>query len=286
MLCFRLLFGNVEGTCQLILDNGDSIIQECGKKPYGTLHDSLFSTFELAILASYDQGHFDESDYTTLAVLIFVLAVTIVLVIALNALIAVLGDSYSRVQEHAIANRRKERAELIVEYLSIIPSNKSREIEANTKYFHALLEADADGDLLIVKDDWEGGLNALKKDLSEQNATSYEMTRDAIEQLRCHLDDDMEQLKNDITSLIQELSHEIKEIKRLQNDGGVTFNNKNVRNAVKVVKGVGKHLDMRHHLEMGLRPFRQNSQPSTDSNDQRPFWQGFPKIPKGDQDDT
>lgn len=39
-------------------------------------------------------------------------SITCILIVALSALISVLADSYARVQENAVANRRKERAEV------------------------------------------------------------------------------------------------------------------------------------------------------------------------------
>lgn len=51
--------------------------------------------------------------------------------------------------------------------MSLLPPWRRRQIERNTKYFHALLEADADGDLVIEDDDWRGGLNALRHDMEE-----------------------------------------------------------------------------------------------------------------------
>ena len=66
----------------------------------------------MTILGVYDEGIIEGIQYQYIAVIVFVLAVMSVLVIALNALIAVLSDSYARVQESATANRRRERAEV------------------------------------------------------------------------------------------------------------------------------------------------------------------------------
>jgi hypothetical protein len=86
--------------------------EDCNDAPYGNLPQALFSTFQLALLGQYDSGMFEDSEYMYLASFLFILAVVVVLVVALNALIALLGDSYSRVQEKATANQRKERAEV------------------------------------------------------------------------------------------------------------------------------------------------------------------------------
>jgi DNA repair exonuclease SbcCD ATPase subunit len=160
--------------------------------------------------------------------------------VALNALIAVLSDSYAHVQENAVANRREERAELIVEYLSILPTTQRRAIEQTTQYFHALLEADEDGDLLINKDDWEGGLNALKKDLEELNDETNEMNRRALEELRAEMNEDLSSFRREVVGMLENLSEEMRQIRSVQSQGGVTFNGKNVAKAVKMVKSIGK----------------------------------------------
>lgn len=237
---FRLLFGNVEGSCTVNLDDNEGLSQICDPNPFDSIGRSFLSTFELTILGTYDEGVLSASDYSFLAIVIFLVAVLCVLVVTLNALIAVLSDSYARVQENAIANRRKERAELVVEYLSILPTGQRRRIEQETKYFHALLEADEDGDLLINKDDWEGGLNALKKDLEELNEEANTMNHQSLEELKAKLNDDIGSFRREVVAILENLGEEIKQIREIQSQGGVTFNGKHVARAVKMVKQIGR----------------------------------------------
>ena len=117
---FRLVFSNVKG-CAVTFSDTDQLIEECDNDQFSSFLRSLLSTFELTILGTYEPSLLTDSKYPEIAVTIFVLAVIIILVIALNTLIAILGDSFSRVQENSTANRRKERAELIVEYFSMMP---------------------------------------------------------------------------------------------------------------------------------------------------------------------
>lgn len=237
-VAFRLLFGDIGGDCSMELDEKDDLVQYCGKDPYGTLSDSLLSTFELAILGAYDSAIFDKSRFSFLAVLTFVLAVTVVLVVALNALIAVLGDSYSRVQEHSTANRRKEKAELIVEYLSLIPARKRQMIESNSKYFHALLQADADGDLLVEEENWEGSLNSLKREIAEMNEENLELTQKLVGQMKKDLDEDIQNFRREVQSTLHDITVELKNLKQIHSAGSVTSNEENVAKAVKVVRTI------------------------------------------------
>lgn len=134
-----------------------------GDETFSSLRRSFLSTFELTIMGSYEPDLLYQNSNTVLAAFTFVLAVTCVLVVALNALISILADSYARVQENATANRRREQAQLIVEYMSLLPPRFRRRVETETKWFHSLLEVDADGDLLVQSEDWEGGLNTMRK---------------------------------------------------------------------------------------------------------------------------
>ena len=111
-ISFRLLFAKYDPTCMVELGETGSLVQECDVNPFGSLRSSFLATFELTILGSYDSALLYESDFSALAILTFIFAITSVLVVALNALISVLADSYARVQENASANRRKEKAEV------------------------------------------------------------------------------------------------------------------------------------------------------------------------------
>ena len=111
---FRLLFANNYPTCDLEINPDSTLVEVCDENPFGTLRKSILSTFELTILASYESGLVYESQNSALATLVFVTAVTCVLVVVLNALISLLADSYARVQENAVANRRKEKAQVSI----------------------------------------------------------------------------------------------------------------------------------------------------------------------------
>lgn len=252
-LTFRVLFGNIEGIC---------IDEQCTVDPFGSYARSLMSTFELTVLGQYDPAILTQSQYRILSGIFFVLAVMCVLVVALNALIAVLSDSYARVQERAVANRRRERAEvslytvrllamaeptepfspnslsdysrqLIFQYLCMLPKSQRKKIEEKTRYFHALLESDEDGDLMVNEGDWQGGLNALRRQLQEDQLEMNEANQRAMEQMRNELNTNISGLQKQMTSMIENLTDEIKEIKDMQSKKGLA---KNVARAVKFIK--------------------------------------------------
>lgn len=194
----------------------------------------------MTITGSYDPDLLFEAPYPALAVITFVLAITCVLVIALNALISILADSYARVQENAVANRRRELASLIVEYLSLLPPWKRRRIEKKTKWFHTLLEVDADGSLQLQTDAWEGGLNALRRDMEELSGDNKESYEKALQHLKNDLNADIGTFKKEVVAMLGDLVEDVKYLRKAQSQGLLKLDGKNVKKAVKAVKSIGK----------------------------------------------
>lgn len=111
---FRILFGDASGQCELTVDENQVVGEDCEDDPFGSYSMAFISSFQMVVLGEYEPSLLYESEYSVLAIIIFIFAVTGVFIVALNALISVLADSYARVQENAAANRRKERAEVSI----------------------------------------------------------------------------------------------------------------------------------------------------------------------------
>lgn len=218
---FRALFGN------------------SADESFGTLRRSLLSTFQLTLTSQYDTDTITDAEYQVLAVTTFVMAVTGVLVIALNALISVLADSYARVQQNAVANRRKEVAALIVEYMSLLTPRKRHEIEQETKWFHTLLEVDADGSLHVQTDDWEGGLNALRHEIKDIGDANTVATQRAINEMKAELESELSKFKKDVLSVLEDLTDDMKHLRKVQ-EKGIKLDGRNVVKAVQAVQAVGQ----------------------------------------------
>ena len=210
-----------------------AIFGPTGDEAYQSLRRSFLSTFELTIIGSYEPDLLYQARSPALAIVVFIAAVTCVLVVVLNALISVLADSYARVQQDAVANRRREQAELIVEYMSLLPPSSRRSIERNSQWFHTLLAVDSDGDLLHRGGDWEGGLNALRKDMSAL-VQRYDST---IGSLKTDVDKELQDMRADIMTALQSIAQDVRAVKKGQMG---PFTGKNVAKAVSVVKSIGR----------------------------------------------
>ena len=236
-VAFRLLLAKVPGECKVVIEDENVLMNDCDGDPFGNLSRAILSTFELTIMGSYDNAILYEGKEIFLVSVVFVVAVTVILVVALNALIAVLGDSFSRVQENVAATRQRERAELIVEYLSMMPATHRKWIESKNQYFHSLLDSDGHGDLLIQRDDWQGGLNALKKELTELTLGHNVMTQRAIDNLRSELTDEFSSmLQNEVTSVLNNVFLELKEMSKFRQ---VSMRTRKVANAAQAAQAMG-----------------------------------------------
>lgn len=185
---FHSLFRGVEGDCELTLeyeDDGQQVLEaKCIETSYTSIGMVAFIVFNMAVLGDFDANHFTGSLSPWTSRVIFIFMVLVVTVIALNALIALLGDSYSRVQDNKIANKSMDRAKLIVEYLEIFPKQELKRIEEKTKYFYVLIpEKSLDDNGHIIRGDeseWEGGLNDTKRYIDKANAHLLKQTKAEI----------------------------------------------------------------------------------------------------------
>ena len=70
--------------------------------------------------------------------MVYMLFVTL---IALNALIALLGDSFEKVQEHAVAKKNRGKATLTVDYMDMMSDKRRLDLEYSTLWAHQLVPA-------------------------------------------------------------------------------------------------------------------------------------------------
>ena len=88
-----------------------------------------------------------------------------IMVVALNALIALLGDSFERVQDSKAAKTSRLRAQFVVEYLSMLPEGRRSAIERATMWMHQLVpqsEYERRLDDGGASSEWQGRLAAMK----------------------------------------------------------------------------------------------------------------------------
>ena len=209
---FRTLFHTVKGNCDVILSNPGGVnpdfalTSECQRGPFEQFALVAFGVFNMGIMGDFDTDHFDDSVSPWTSRVCFILLVVVVTVIALNALIALLGDSYSQIQENMVANRNFERAKVIVEYLSLLPKNYRDRIEKEVRFLYVLIpkhDLDSDGHINKKDNEWEGSINATKK-LFE---TKFRLSEIQLEFLKSELKSEMTHLNTEIAGLKSDLKY-------------------------------------------------------------------------------
>ncbi len=133
--------------------------------------------------------------------------------------------------------------QLIVEYMSLLPTWRRHQIEHKTQYFHALLQADAEnGDLIVEDDDWQGGLAALRQDIEESNRAHAMAQQKAIENLKSDFESELVLLRKELVSLMKDLSDDVKQIRKSQEEG--VFSGQRAAKAVKNIRRASTSLLM------------------------------------------
>jgi len=114
-------------------------------------------TFVDAFLQVYrlDYGDFDTESYTTSQWFCFLIASVLNPLIMLNLLIAIMGDTYDRVQNSFLVANMHEIADVILEYESLLfwKRNKTKKM-----YFQGCTVFEKE----YVQDSWQGKVRELK----------------------------------------------------------------------------------------------------------------------------
>ena len=233
---FRVLFKTV-GDCEAVVTDTDddgavtnfAVTSDCSRGPFEIFALAAFGVFNMGIMGDFDSNDFNDSVSPWTSRVCFVLLVMIVTVVALNALIALLGDSYSQVQEHMVANRKFERAMVIVEYMSLFSESYRQDIEKKLRYVYVLVpKYDIDSDGHINKSDsneCKCSINATKK-LVENKFNEYRVlsldVKSDMSQLKSDLNADMigmkSVLKSDIANLKTDVSNLMTDMSNLKSD--------------------------------------------------------------------
>jgi len=185
-LIFMLLFSGARDDDESFEDDdqvagfGGGNLRACGG-----FFKALLTTFDIAILGNVSPSSFDLSVLPWLSQLVFAGVMVAVMVVALNALIALLGGSFDRVQESKAAKTNQLRARFVVEYLSMLPDKKRREIERASTWTHQLVPLSEYERRLQggeMSSEWRGKLAAIKSALiANQKAMA---TKEDIDDLK------------------------------------------------------------------------------------------------------
>ena len=138
------------------------ISDDASADEFGTLSLAVFASYNLLIHAAGTDNADVYFRTSTVFLLLSSVSTLLVNVVMLNALIAIMGDTYERVSETRIERGLQQRAELLVEYESMmLIKNASNGFGS---WLHAVQRKDAAG-AMGEGDVWAGQLRRLKDDV-------------------------------------------------------------------------------------------------------------------------
>jgi len=135
----------------------------------------LLETFEAGLFAELGGLHdailgSSHPNWNRWMHMIFMIGTSVVI---LNALIAIMGDTYARITESKDANVLMQRAQTIVEFLEVLDDHKLKEIEDGIRWFHILVpRVDDQRDF-----GWSGQVDAIRKELRKTELRMVDLVR-------------------------------------------------------------------------------------------------------------
>jgi len=155
----------------------DPFLELEGREGEEDLFDALMWTYRLTFLGESEIG----DDRIRLLQVLWLFATFFSCIVMLNLLIAIMGDTYARVQENAEVARNKEQAELVQELETI---NPPRHVKRH--YLMAAFPRNADGDA-----------GRIAQKANEKRKDREKMTR--IEDTLCRIDGLEDKLSQTLT---------------------------------------------------------------------------------------
>ncbi|CDW78608.1 wd-40 repeat protein [Stylonychia lemnae] len=168
------------------------------------------------ILGDFDTTNFGEK-YVVIVWMFFMLATLFLIIIMLNLLIAIISDTFERVQGQAKQRMYKEFAQLIIENIHLLSEEEKTAYDQKGQYLYiASLEIDENSS----SDIWEGKISEIKKLILKKTDQMTETLECNIKHKSKNIDQNSQMLKkinaNMVSLKIQMKNNLDQQIKSLQ----------------------------------------------------------------------
>eukprot|EP00668_Euglena_longa_P035059 GGOE01045031.1.p1 GENE.GGOE01045031.1~~GGOE01045031.1.p1 ORF type:complete len:444 (-),score=165.93 GGOE01045031.1:295-1626(-) len=178
---------------------------------------TLFTTFNMVILGSFDTASFVAGPYSGLLQALFVVTMLLVTIVLLNLLIALMGDSYQRIQDRSGVELSLLRARIILEVEEFLSAKERANKEWFPKYLHILLPQGANQPLgsMLGANQQGGFVTEIKKGVRESNALLEQKLEEYKASLDKELASKMDALEQKLDGKIARLDQSVSEVLRL-----------------------------------------------------------------------
>eukprot|EP00050_Salpingoeca_kvevrii_P022764 m.131736 g.131736 ORF g.131736 m.131736 type:complete len:284 (-) comp9818_c0_seq6:189-1040(-) len=186
------------------LDTGD-------ENPFRGPGHALFYMFNMLLLGAFDTSTFVFGDYEELAQVLFVGGMVFTLIILLNLLIALMSDSYERIQDRAEIEFLMLRSRILVEQERFC---SPEELAKHAPQFLHVLVPEGSGDMEGLggtSEQWNGVLHALKQQIREVKEQN-ERLESKLEHQNAESKEHMEDMKHRLEQQNAELKLQLEQV--------------------------------------------------------------------------
>jgi len=172
------------GNALYIMSNNNPVCDaECEQLPpkerppgrfIGSFFDSIFFAYRMS-LGDFDTGDLGSVNFL-LVIVTFVVATLFLTIMMLNILIAVISDSYARVESTSLEEMYKNFADLIAENEYLVKNQRLEEHDAMGDYLYIAQLDQTDG---AEGEAWEGKLEDVKKGMVQKTEAIETVLREA-----------------------------------------------------------------------------------------------------------
>ena len=150
---------------------------------YASLPDVFYTLYNVMIGGGADDVYFAGSRSPEVSIALYFSFMLIVAIVLLNLLIAIMGDSFDRVQENAEDVFQRERAGQLVEMELNMTNEELKNEEYFPKYVDVLMAADGSGSDSGAGEEWSGRINILRKHMDARQKESQKEMKEQVEDL-------------------------------------------------------------------------------------------------------
>lgn len=197
-ISFMCLFANVPDT----FEPDDDFVGEVQ-----SFDTALLMMFNMGILGDFAVGGYPKSAAPVFTFILYVAFMVAVALVALNAVIALLGDSFEQVQERILAELNILRANLIVDYLDAQAASEAEVIEMQMRWVHELRP---ESQMAGNSDEWAGRMKEIEKTVTKASGRALEATKVVHEEFETELTFMRDQLANSLRMAEEEIHESVR----------------------------------------------------------------------------
>ena len=176
---------------------------------YQDVADVLLTMFRLLMLADLELLNFDAGRYTIPLKLVWVLTMILVPIVLLNLLIALMSDSYELIQDKAVVEFQRLRAQIIREQEIYFDRSVFLRQDWYPQYLHVLLPRGRNtGGAESAQ--WQGMLHALRNEVNaraDETVSRVENVENKVDRLIDQLQDANEKMNQRLNNMHLLLQH-------------------------------------------------------------------------------